>query len=444
MSEFQNVVVLVVDTFRNKDIAQDPEIAPFLSEKGGGIDFFIDSYYSTSPWTGPAHASMCSGLLPSEHGFTTGNTYFKAENNLLRGLDDFHKVGLSEIGMFSDSTGFAEDFDRFKHFSKDKEGGPVWKEVWENDSGFKSSKEKWVTFLKKTVVSRDISSLKRFFGYVVENKILARGHYNKGYSDEILDEILEETCTERKSFVFANITPAHYPYTFTEKEKSEYLSELKSSRVEEVARGFNHEEYLSEEGFELSEEFLKQRREAYKASISHTDSKIKELYLESSEDTVFVVLGDHGELFGEYDIDGKQIIGHHFGTYKELIDVPLFIFSKSSISLKLEDGLFDHRDLNRIIKGVIEDDFVESRKIARSEYFGLKNFYEQFDRTYPNNLETIFSRKSFSLLNKEFKFDKTSEGCFLWRRKSLTESKRLDDSKVPDELRSKAKIFYDL
>lgn len=81
-----NIVLLVVDTWRKKDFVEDRSIAPFLSEKSEE-GLHLENYYANSPWTVPAHASLFSGQLPSEHRTTTENTYFREENKLTSKLE---------------------------------------------------------------------------------------------------------------------------------------------------------------------------------------------------------------------------------------------------------------------------------------------------------------------------------------------------------------------
>ena len=83
-----NIVLLVVDTLRDKDLEQKgEEIAPFLT-KMGEENIKIENYYSNASWTAPAHATMFTGELPSSHGTTTENPFFEKENKLVKTMKD--------------------------------------------------------------------------------------------------------------------------------------------------------------------------------------------------------------------------------------------------------------------------------------------------------------------------------------------------------------------
>ena len=93
-----DIVVVVIDTLRAKDIEEKGEtVAPFLEDiKDEGIK--LSNYYSNAPWTAPAHASMFTEKLPSSHGTTTENPLFDGENRLVREMkqEGFRTAALSE------------------------------------------------------------------------------------------------------------------------------------------------------------------------------------------------------------------------------------------------------------------------------------------------------------------------------------------------------------
>lgn len=154
-----NIVVLVVDTLRDKDIVESPEIAPFLTHKGEeGLK--LDNYYSNASWTLPAHSSLFTGKLPSEHGTKTTNPFFNSENKLVELLKDkgFHTKGISENDWVSHFSGFNRGFDDFKDYNTEELGGNVWREIWVNDYQYQSRLEKWGSFLKRSLINLDYRS----------------------------------------------------------------------------------------------------------------------------------------------------------------------------------------------------------------------------------------------------------------------------------------------
>lgn len=439
MEDSKDIVVIVVDSLRYKDLAIEDDLAPFIQgQADSGI--WSQTYYSTSPWTAPAHASLLTGSLPSEHGTTTENTYFDSEPSLLSDLpNEYYALALSENGLFSPSLGFDEGFDNFVSFGIGHRKGESWREIWERDDEFSGRLEKYLEFSKELIANKDLASL----GSLIDHLRQKFGRLtNPGFIDEITGEIQNELDKSRSSFIFANLMPAHYPYTFSPSEERKYLADVDSETIETAIASYDHEAYLADSEVTWNKKNLDIRKKGYLASISYVDRKIKNLYERAPEDTIFVVLGDHGELFGEQEVQGQPIIGHHFGTYEELIHVPLIIFSKGDPGLQLStDDLRSHASFYEIIQALTGSVDLESKEVTRSEYFGLKGYYQQFDREYPRELEEPYSRKSFSFVTKnKNKVDLTTDGLYDWNISDLVEKR---SSQPHSELRSKLRILYD-
>nr|WP_276252150.1 sulfatase-like hydrolase/transferase [Halomicroarcula sp. SHR3] len=114
----------------------------------------------------------------------------------------------------------------------------------------------------------------------------------------------------------------------------------------------------------------------YDGTISYLDDQIKSFYrfLEAEgelENTVFIVLADHGDLFGEWNL-----WGHQGRIHNRLCHVPLLIRYPWGDGHR-EDGvtelrqLFDH--LTRLGKGVDpdQDPYMKPQGEALTEYYGL-------------------------------------------------------------------------
>jgi arylsulfatase A-like enzyme len=434
-----NIVLLVVDTWRKKDFVKDNSIAPFLSEKSEE-GLHLENYYANSPWTVPAHASLFSGKLPSEHGTTTEKTYFSEQNTLTSMLESegFSTSAFTENHLITEETGFSEGFQQFVQTTEDL-GGETWKEIWQKDDEFAGRKEKYGYFFKETLKKRDIDSAKSFFQHITDKFTSREADHNSGKTVRTLEEANKKLKSEKDEFVFANIMPVHSPYTFDEEDKEKYLSDYSEEEILDASQTKVLEDYLPE-GF--SDTKLDIRQKAYKASIRYADRKITNFYREAPEDTVFIVLGDHGELIGEYEQQGTKLIGHHLGTYKELVEVPCIIFSKGrELDLEIEaKSLYSHTEMRDIIHSLIQDSEVEPQEILNSEYFGRKGFVEQFGRKIPEGCEQIYNRKSFSLINSEIKYDLTTDGEYAWPIKDLTESNPIE---IPEELQNKTSVLYE-
>ncbi|MFB6158483.1 MAG: sulfatase-like hydrolase/transferase [Candidatus Nanohalobium sp.] len=436
---FENIVLVVADTLRAKNLPSygyDKDTTMFLSERNS-----IEGYYSNSPWTVPAHATLFSGQLPSEHGATTENTYFSSSNELVGCFkeNDYVTVGISENGLVDPELGFGEEFDKFGGSLKWSHGAKSWNKIWEKDGVYEDTFDKYSDFVKLLTRNRDLISLKALKDYIdprLEEK------YNATKSRLTIQKSLNFLNRSENVFLFVNLMPVHSKYTFEEEQRQIFLPELDDGYVEKIMDFDNLTEYVDSDV--TSENLFLDREKAYNASIRYLDSLLEDFYLQAPEDTLFVVVGDHGELIGEYEKQGVKLIDHHFGTFKELIHVPLYIYSNKDVDIEVEDGIHDHIDLHNFLRRIAsgEHPTLESSDLVKSEYFGKAGFNEQMDLEIPEEYEKLFRRKSFTLLNEDYKYDLASDGKFLWPQNALTEENSMDIDNLPSEMKEKGEILY--
>lgn len=280
-------------------------------------------------------------------------------------------------------------------------------------------------------------------GKIRKSLSTSRPLYNPGEEVDIFSRASDYIGGSNNRFLFMNVLSAHDPYTFDEKQKEEFLPDYSVSQVEEFSTIPNIVDYYS--GGDLTYENLDLKLSCYKASISYVDNLIKELYEDSSQNTVFIVLGDHGELFGEYELHGKPLIGHQLGTFKELIEVPCVIFSKSGIENSLnidQDKVYDHRDIIGLIDNLTGGNTATGKESIRSEYYGLKGLQKYRIRDISDVGMKFAERKSFSYVDRDYKFDLASDGEFLWSVDEMTEETSLELDCISEEVRNKMQVLY--
>jgi arylsulfatase A-like enzyme len=434
-----NIVFIVADTLRNKELrsSRGKAVAPFLEEKTK-----IPNYYSNSPWTVPAHATLFSGELPSEHGATTENTFFNGSNELIECFKEngYKTIGLTENSLLDTKLGFGEQFDEFGDSKRWSPEAYSWNKIWEKDSSYESRFEKYSDFSKLLIQNRDFKSLKALKEYLTPR---FEEEYNPTKSQLTIQKSLDLLNQNEDTFLFVNLMPVHAKYTFEKEQKEIFLPELSEEEIRRVTGFDTLSEYL-ESGFS-EEDLFQGRQKAYNASIRYLDCLIKKFYKKAPDNTLFIVVGDHGELIGEYEKNGTKLVNHHFGTFKELIRVPLYIFSKEdNFSLEIEEGLHDHIELHNFLLSLAEEDsaHLKSKDLVKAEYFGKIGFDEQFGLKTPKEFEKLFRRKSFSIIDKDYKYDLTSEAKYLWKQGSSIEEQNLGLDKIPEEVRKKGDILY--
>lgn len=112
-------------------------------------------------------------------------------------------------------------------------------------------------------------------------------------------------------FLFVNLINAHFPYNPPEAYASGRAGDCRSRPLEN--------------GGPVDPTEYDQLKELYDAEVAYLDDVFGRIIrtfkrFDAYEETLFVVVGDHGELLGEDDI-----IGHHFSVRDELIEVPLLV-----------------------------------------------------------------------------------------------------------------------
>lgn len=168
---------------------------------------------------------------------------------------------------------------------------------------------------------------------------------------------------EQPFFCYAHVQNPHLPYTPPRKYRDAFLDETNLSPDEALQLSLELFSSNAEKkrrianGLELSDAEMAALQGLYDAEIAYTDELLGDLfdYVNAvTDETVFVVTADHGELFGEYGL-----VGHNLVLHDALINVPLVLHGLSPI--EPETGqLVQHVDLTRTLAeeaGCSDDQF---------------------------------------------------------------------------------------
>ncbi|MFB6187089.1 MAG: sulfatase-like hydrolase/transferase, partial [Halobacteriaceae archaeon] len=205
-----NIVLLVLDSVRGDRISNQEEFnvsTPNLTELSKKGRFF-ENAYSTGSWTVPAHGSLFTGKLPSEHGAHAKHKYFNVEKeNTLPGILSslsYTTVGFSTNPWISDEFGFARGFDEFYELRSplpfsDEQADPR----NEMESPSFSQVIRWI--LSGNPFKRGINGA---YAKIFQDIPYAPA---SSMNDKIIDWISNHS--EEPFFLFANYMDAHEPYT---------------------------------------------------------------------------------------------------------------------------------------------------------------------------------------------------------------------------------------
>ncbi|ACA60200.1 sulfatase [Candidatus Desulforudis audaxviator] len=341
-----NIILIVLDTARAKSFScygyhrkTTPNIDRIAEE---GV--LYKWCFSPANWTIPSHASLFTGLYPSEHGCHWGNPFLD-ENiptlpELLRSVG-YRTVGISCNGLVSKLYGFHRGFDLFF-------------ELWTPDLfpdleplPGKTAKDKIASLFKLIPIhpnravkyaARAICRKFRFRGTVLTNSTPWTLRAFKSAR-----EILRGIASDTPLFLFVNIMQSHYRYNPPRETKGKFGS-----------NGFRYESFLTEP-YQYYLNLLKPTGSVekmwyiltalYDEELFFADLCIGQFYefLKIShllDRSVFVVTADHGEMLGEHGL-----LDHWFSSYNELIQVPLIIRYPGAMQRSVISDLVQTHDL---------------------------------------------------------------------------------------------------
>jgi arylsulfatase A-like enzyme len=306
-----NVLFVVLDTVRKDrltpygcDRPTTPNLADFAEEAT-----VFEQAVAPAPWTLPVHASLFTGLYPSQHGADQENPYLEGATTLAETLSaaGYDTACYSSNAWITPYTRLTDGFDDQDNFFEVMPGeflsGPLaraWKAMNDNES-LRAIADKLVS-LGNTA-----------------HEYLAGGEGADSKTPAVIDRTMAFLDGADRSFAFVNLMDAHLPYHPPEEFAAEFAPGVDSAAVCQNSKEYNAgaRDIDTEEWADI--------RGLYDAEIAHIDDQLGRLFdwLKAEgrwDDTTVVVCADHGELHGEHDL-----YGHEFCVYDPLVNVPLLI-----------------------------------------------------------------------------------------------------------------------
>ena len=265
-----NVLIVSIDTLRADAVGAygSPTAKTPILDKLAADGAMFTRAYSNSPWTLPSHATLFTGLTPSQLGIQ------KVQDRLGRSAltlaevmrnSGYDTAAFTSYVLLSPAYGFDQGFDIF-HYRKDA---------------------------------------------TAEQIVDAAGTYFEQHQ-------------LKKFFMFLHIYDPHWPY----RPKLEYAREhYKGEVTKDMESLFWEEDYYKWVAAHLTgpEEWTTFSRAMYDAEVSYVDAQLERLFrkladLNMIDRTVIIVTSDHGEAFREHGL-----MGHGLDLYNESLHVPWIV-----------------------------------------------------------------------------------------------------------------------
>ena len=350
-----NIVVLCLDSVR-KDYFDE-----YAQQVQNLASISLDEMRSASSWSTPSHASMVTGLLPSEHGFHRHNNDFadlKPADTFLSDLPH-RTTGISANVFVGPEYGFESIFDDFTVISTGKRYG----EGLDPNRYFLdyegSTAGAMASYLGKALRSENPKA-SLMNGLAATANVVTREAPIPKLLDDGANAITREVLSTLReqnepSFIFTNFADAHVPLR--------------------PIRGFDSSLYeappnwsTDSEGFwdvvespEKHKQYLQHHRNLYAAAIEYLDRKIAELVhtlrKEISQPTIVVVTADHGENLGEPENGG--LIGHKSSLSEALLHVPFYVIDPPESTAISEEDFTSLMDLGDIVRAIDSNEEIE-------------------------------------------------------------------------------------
>ena len=286
----------------------------------------FENVWSTSHYTIPVHASLFTGLYPSEAGVTAKNEKFDVEDPVLTEIlqeSGYTVRGFSENFLFSPVNDFDRGFDEFRPGGQAATLRPEifdWKNVINELDG--SGPLRDLRAFSKCIRGdcRALPSLR--YGWKLKRKRF-------GGTEEIVSYLKEKEATPNEFFI-ANLMTTHLPYRPPRSYRSisATSSYLKDDAEHILAGDADYSDHRI-----LYEDCARYLSDSYRDAFEVLSDRFDYV----------ITMSDHGDLFGEYGA-----VKHWFGVYPELIRVPLVISGRQGVRERRTD-LVSLLDVHRTI-----------------------------------------------------------------------------------------------
>jgi arylsulfatase A-like enzyme len=304
-SKTPNILFVVWDAVRFTHLScygYSRPTTPFL-EKVFGEFVHFENAIAQSHWTLPSHASMFTGLYPSEHGALRSNPSIPEDIPILPELlrkAGYQMVGFSQNLYMGPRSGLDHGFDVFH----DKQ------ELYDRPS---SKRNLAIRAAAKALRSLRLASDQ--WGYYWGSPHVVKSATRW---------INRARQPDRPFFMYINFMDAHIPCNPPPEYREKFVN-FSLSQDEDWGTwkrsALAHEVSNKQSAYWVS---------LYDAAIAHLDSQFQRLYefldMEKLlDETLIILLSDHGENHGEH-----ALFGHPPSLYDTILHVPLLIHFPNS------------------------------------------------------------------------------------------------------------------
>lgn len=398
-----NIVLMVMDSLRRTSIIPgNPQRShtPFFDNfRHEALSF--NAAYAPECWTVPAHMSMFTGRMPSEHGAHFAHmAYTQPQQTLAEMLSErgYHTEVITRNSIFDGGVpGITRGFQKNRAIYSERA---------------RFSPGAWLLAMNKGRFRRQlmgtgfVSAAQRENLRFVQGFIKAMFPVDHLVCDYTLEQMAHYKRIGKPYFLFCNLYDVHAPYPPI--DDSIFLPMNSPRNVVDNIQALSALSKISlhaylREGFSLPEAQRLALLSRYMLAVERMDRTVGRFYAAAEaagllDDTLFILTADHGEAFGEHGV-----YLHDAGLYEENISVPLWIRHPQRAPKEI-DEVVTTRDLYGVMRSaagleseaetLLDIEYRQRHPIAFAEHF----FYP-----HVKDIAPFYARNQKAAITREFK-----------------------------------------
>lgn len=393
-----NIILIIIDAARRDHFScygYDKHTSPFIDDLTKESIFF-ENAYSTAAWTVPAHASLFTGLYPSEHRAQNNNLYLSESIPTLAEIlraNGYITIGFSNNMYVGRMTGLERGFDHFD--------------------------EVWRRYRHRSQLDMLRVGLKR---------LLHMTDRGAAETTDLIINWIKNRTKDAPFFMFVNYIDVHQvchpPKEFLQRfpgSKYSYWRMIKFMRAY-----LNGRVNFYTGRIKFSEKDWENFKWIYDVSLYYVDYQISKIYeclrqQKLLDNTIFIITSDHGTNLGDHGL-----LHHEYCLYETLLRIPLIIrykpladYRRISQNIQLSDLFYIILELVDIKTKLYKTGRVSIYKLVKGEDFNLPVFAEwlspketlkRLSKMAPNFDFSKFDRDLKSIKMGRFKYIESSDG----------------------------------
>jgi len=310
-----NIAVVVLDTVR----------ADAFEEAFGWLPGTrFDAAYSTSHWTGGAHASLFTGMYPSEADVTVADWALSTDETVL--AEQLSAAGYRTRAFSTNiNVSPAYEYDRgFDVFDGTRDTEYPQPSVFNWYRHLEEHDHPRLAYLTGAAAALGGAyDTKRSLRFGLAEAVAGTPIGTDDDGAGRFRDLVRSLSPSEPTFLFANLMEAHQPYRAPPSHRSSETYEMGPAFEATLRNRFDDPETALDEGRsrDHAEPDADRARSAYEDCVRYLSDTYREAFEALSVEFDYVVtLGDHGELFGEHGV-----WEHGYGVYPEVTNVPLVV-----------------------------------------------------------------------------------------------------------------------